>query len=284
MRFYQRHPACDCHRTESKQPQSPFHRRNFHRNLWISPSAVFPCREDIQPCKRTGSEETFDGRHHQLYAITPRRDKIHRTDPYPPAWRPQPATATGNRPQTGIQPYRSERWDETYWWIQARSRRRSLSAGRPYGSSRHQRCYQPPHRLCRNSHVRRRRNLYATLLPAGRNNTTVLLQHKVRSRRYHFWRTQWPDVFIQLPDRCLPHLWGLRQSYRYRWAFGGSRPFFICLWRSDRMLARWKNGRMERRADPQCGEIRLPDFHSLLWTDGQTAPVALGRKPIFPRY
>ena len=55
-----------------------------------------------------------------------------------------------------------------------------------YGSSRHQRCYQPPHRLCRNSHVRRRRNLYATLLPAGRNNTTVLLQHKVRSRRYHF--------------------------------------------------------------------------------------------------
>ena len=44
-----------------------------------------PCREDIQPCKRTGSEETFDGRHHQLYAITPGRDKIHRTDPYPPA-------------------------------------------------------------------------------------------------------------------------------------------------------------------------------------------------------
>ena len=40
--------------------------------------------------------------------------------------------------------------------------------------------------FCRNSHVRRRRNLYATLLPAGRNNTTVLLQHKVRSRRYHF--------------------------------------------------------------------------------------------------
>ena len=35
--------------------------------------------------KRTGSEETFDGRHHQLYAITPGRDKIHRTDPYPPA-------------------------------------------------------------------------------------------------------------------------------------------------------------------------------------------------------
>ena len=56
---------------------------------------------------------------------------------------------------------------------EARSRRRSLSAGRPYGSGKHQRCHQPTDGLFRDRHVRRGRYVYATFLSAGRHHQTI---------------------------------------------------------------------------------------------------------------
>ena len=50
------------------------------------------------------------------------------------------------------------------------------------------------------------------------------------------------------------------------------------------VLARRENGRMERHGDTQCGESRLPHFHSLLPVDRRTAPHAVGRNPLLRGY
>lgn len=52
--------------------------------------------------------------------------------------------------------------------------------------------------------------------------------------------------------------------------------------RSHCLLAGRKDGRMARRADPQCRKIQLPDLYSLLRANRRTAPGVVGRKPILP--
>ena len=77
---------------------------------------------------------------------------------------------------------------------------------RPNDGSKIQGCHQSPDRLCRNSHVRRRRHVYASLLSAGRNDPVAYFQYQIRSRRYDVRRTERPDVLVQLPDRCLSRM------------------------------------------------------------------------------
>ncbi len=54
-------------------------------------------------------KKTLDRGHRQLYAFLSGRHKIYGADAYPPARRPHTTTAIGDRPETRIQPYRSER-------------------------------------------------------------------------------------------------------------------------------------------------------------------------------
>ena len=96
-------------------------------------------------------------------------------------------------------------------------------------ASSEKRFRQPPHRLGRNSHVRRRRRLPAAFLPARREYLPLSFQYQVRGRRHHLRRTERPDVLLQLSHRRMPRMRGIRTGHRHRRASRDTRPFLVRL-------------------------------------------------------